>query len=236
MKRDIRSRSLVLAIAAFVTAPLWAQTALDTPQQKTGYSIGANIGFNLASQGIAADVDLDALVAGIRDGMGGTLQMTEEEIVAVLQEFSTAQQAKAAAAVEQMTQAGKDFLVENATKEGVLSTASGLQYQVITGAADAGAATPQLTDTVRVHYHGTLIDGTVFDSSVDRGEPITFPLDGVIPGWTEGLQLMKVGDKFRLFIPSELGYGANPVGPIPANSVLIFEVELLGIEAPAAAE
>jgi FKBP-type peptidyl-prolyl cis-trans isomerase len=181
-------------------------------------------------------VDLDALVAGIRDGMGGTLQMTEEEIVAVLQEFSTAQQAKAAAAVEQMTQAGKDFLVENATKEGVLSTASGLQYQVITGAADAGAATPQLTDTVRVHYHGTLIDGTVFDSSVDRGEPITFPLDGVIPGWTEGLQLMKVGDKFRLFIPSELGYGANPVGPIPANSVLIFEVELLGIEAPAAAE
>jgi FKBP-type peptidyl-prolyl cis-trans isomerase len=89
------------------------------------------------------------------------------------------------------------------------------------------------TDTVQVHYHGTLVDGTVFDSSVDRGEPISFPIGGVIPGWTEGLQLMKVGDKFRFFIPPELGYGPNPVGPIPGNSVLIFDVELLAIEAAA---
>lgn len=232
MKTAFRKSSLMLAIVVSVAAPVWAQTDLTTTEQKTGYSIGANIGMSLASQGIAGDIDVDALVAGIRDSMGGDLQMSEEELVAVLQEFSTAQQLKAAAAVEQMSQAGRDFLTQNATRDGVTSTASGLQYEVLTAGADAGAAKPAATDTVNVHYHGTLIDGTVFDSSVDRGEPITFPLDGVIPGWTEGLQLMKVGDKFRFFIPSELGYGANPVGPIPANSVLVFDVELLGIETP----
>ncbi|MGA0805536.1 MAG: FKBP-type peptidyl-prolyl cis-trans isomerase, partial [Pseudohongiellaceae bacterium] len=125
-------------------------------------------------------------------------------------------------------------LAQNGTKDGVTTTASGLQYQVITAAADGAAAMPVASDTVQVHYHGTLVDGSVFDSSVDRGEPISFPLNGVIPGWTEGLQLMKVGDKFRFFVPPELGYGANPVGPIPGNSVLIFDGELLAIEAPAA--
>lgn len=233
MKRDFRNTSLILVISALIVAPVWAQTALDSTEQKTGYSIGANIGFNLASQGLTADLDVDALLAGLRDGINGSLQMTEEEIVAVLQAFSEAQQAKAQAAVEQVAQAGRDFLVENGKKADVKTTASGLQYSVITSGSDSAAAVPQTTDTVKVHYHGTLVDGTVFDSSVDRGEPITFPLDGVIPGWTEGLQLMKVGDKFRFFIPPELGYGANPVGPIPGNSVLIFEVELLGIEAPA---
>jgi FKBP-type peptidyl-prolyl cis-trans isomerase len=234
MKPLVLSGSRALVLAAFVSTPAFAQTALDTTEQKAGYSIGANIGFNLASQGLAQDLDLEALLAGVRDGVNGELKLTEEEIMAVLQEFSTAQQAKAQAAQDAMSQAGRDFLTENGTKDGVTTTASGLQYQTITAAADSAAAMPAATDTVQVHYHGTLVDGTVFDSSVDRGEPISFPLNGVIPGWTEGLQLMKVGDKMRFFIPPELGYGPNPVGPIPGNSVLIFDVELLAIEAPAA--
>ncbi len=124
--------------------------------------------------------------------------------------------------------AGAAFLAENAKKEGVKTTASGLQYQVINSGT---GETPKLSDTVKVHYHGTLIDGTVFDSSVQRGQPITFPVGAVIPGWVEALQLMKVGDKWRLFIPARLAYGEQSPSPaIPPNSVLIFDVELLGIE------
>ena len=124
--------------------------------------------------------------------------------------------------------AGEAFLAENAKKEGVKTTASGLQYKVLKSGT---GASPKLADTVKVHYHGTLIDGTVFDSSVQRGEPISFPVGGVIPGWVEALQLMKVGDKWQLFIPARLAYGERSPGPqIPPNSVLIFEVELLGIE------
>jgi FKBP-type peptidyl-prolyl cis-trans isomerase FklB len=123
---------------------------------------------------------------------------------------------------------GTTFLAANAKKEGVTTTASGLQYKVIQSGA---GESPKLTDTVKVHYHGTLIDGTVFDSSVQRGQPITFPVGGVIPGWVEALQLMKIGDKWQLFIPAKLAYGdQSPTPAIPPNSVLIFEVELLGIE------
>ena len=124
--------------------------------------------------------------------------------------------------------AAEAFLVENAKKEGVKTTASRLQYKVIKSGT---GATPKPTDTVKVHYHGTLTNGTVFDSSVERGEPISFPVSGVIPGWTEALQLMKVGDKWKLFIPAKLAYGEQSPSPqIPPNSVLLFEVELLGIE------
>ena len=124
--------------------------------------------------------------------------------------------------------AGTTFLAENAKKEGVKTTASGLQYKVIKSGT---GESPTLSDTVKVHYHGTLIDGTVFDSSVQRGEPISFPVGGVIPGWVEALQLMKVGDKWQLVIPAKLAYGEQSPSPaIPPNSVLIFEVELLGIE------
>ena len=123
---------------------------------------------------------------------------------------------------------GETFLAENAKKEGVKTTASGLQYKVIQSGT---GESPKLTDRVKVHYHGTLIDGTVFDSSVQRGQPITFPVGGVIPGWVEALQLMKVGDKWQLFIPAKLAYGDQSPGPaIPPNSVMIFVVELLGIE------
>jgi peptidylprolyl isomerase len=123
---------------------------------------------------------------------------------------------------------GSVFLAENAKKDGVTTTASGLQYQVLQ--AGNGDRHPTATSTVRVHYHGTLINGTVFDSSVERGETISFPLNRVISGWTEGVQLMKVGDKFRFFIPSGLGYGNRSTGKIPAGSVLIFDVELFEIQ------
>ncbi len=123
---------------------------------------------------------------------------------------------------------GATFLAENAKKEGVTTTASGLQSKVLKSGT---GESPKLTDTVKVHYQGTLIDGTVFDSSIQRGQPISFPVGGVIPGWVEALQLMKVGDKWQLFIPAKLAYGDHsPTPAIPPNSVLIFEVELLGIE------
>jgi FKBP-type peptidyl-prolyl cis-trans isomerase FklB len=123
---------------------------------------------------------------------------------------------------------GAAFLAANAKKEGVITTASGLEYKIIKSGT---GESPKPDDKVKVHYHGTLIDGTVFDSSVQRGEPIVFPVGAVIPGWVEALQLMKVGDKWQLFIPAKLAYGDRSPSPaIPANSVLIFEVELLGIE------
>jgi peptidylprolyl isomerase len=123
---------------------------------------------------------------------------------------------------------GSAFLAENSKKDGVKTTASGLQYEVLQ--SGNGETHPTAGSTVRVHYHGTLIDGTVFDSSVERGETISFPLNRVIPGWTEGVQLMKVGDKFRFFIPSNLGYGDRGAGKIPAGSTLIFDVELFEIQ------
>ena len=124
-------------------------------------------------------------------------------------------------------QLGQDFLEQNSVLEGVQTTASGLQYTVLT--PGTGSVHPKATDEVKVHYHGTLIDGTVFDSSVDRGEPISFGLNQVIPGWTEGLQLMVEGEKTRLFIPSNLGYGNRAAGKIKPGSTLIFDVELIGI-------
>lgn len=130
-------------------------------------------------------------------------------------------------AVQENSRLGYEFLTQNKSKEGVITTASGLQYQILT--QGDGTVHPKASDTVTVHYHGTLIDGTVFDSSVDRGEPIAFPLNRVIKGWTEGVQLMLVGDKYRFFIPSELAYGNRTTGKIGGGSVLIFDVELLKI-------
>lgn len=140
--------------------------------------------------------------------------------------YSNANNQKLAAA---NIETGKLFLAENANNAGVLTTLSGLQYQVLHADPQEAGITPKASDTVTVHYHGTLIDGTVFDSSVDRGEPIAFPLNQVIAGWTEGLQLMSVGDKYRFFIPSQLAYGNRSTGKITGGSVLIFDVELLKI-------
>ena len=226
----------VLALGLLVSsATAQDKPDLTNPKMKTSYAIGVNIATSLKRQKL--DLDVKALTAGITDGLAGKPALTEDQQKAALTELEknleARQEANQKAAAEKNLKAGEDFLAANAKKDGVKTTASGLQYKVIkTGTG----ATPKLTDTVKVHYHGTLIDGTVFDSSVQRGEPITFPVQGVIPGWTEALQLMKVGDKWQLFIPARLAYGEHGTGPIGPNSVLIFEVELLGIEKSAAAQ
>lgn len=234
MKHAVR-RSLCTTLSLVsmsVSMSVLAQAELTTPEQKAGYSIGANIGSNLLGQGLAADLDVESIISGLRDSIGGgDLKMTVPEMEAAIQAFTTLQQEKMNAELAAQAQAGRDFLAQNGTQSGVTTTDSGLQYSVVEEASDASAATPKATDTVSVHYTGTLIDGTVFDSSVERNEPATFPLNGVIPGWTEGLQLMKVGSKYRFFIPSELAYGEQGAPPvIPPNSTLIFDVELLSIE------
>ncbi|BCE02693.1 FKBP-type peptidyl-prolyl cis-trans isomerase FklB [Marinicellulosiphila megalodicopiae] len=210
------------------------------------------IGFNISSSIIASksfELDTDSSIEGLTDGANGVeSKVTPEQLEAAdaelraqfeakqaeLNKEQMAQQQEAQKAAMAQAEAAKvdglAFLEANKAKEGVMTTDSGLQYSVITK-GDASSAMPSPADSVKVHYHGTLTNGTVFDSSVNRGEPISFPLNGVISGWTEGLQLMQVGDTFRFFIPSELAYGARSTGMIPANSVLIFDVELLGINA-----
>jgi len=219
---------LVLAVLIFTTNT-WA-IELDTEQKKLGYIIGMDIGKSLKDQG--TEVDLDSLVSAIRSTYNDEeLAMTTEEAAKVRQEYierrQAEQQAEAAVAGESNLVAGQKFLAENATKEGVQSTASGLQYKVITMGT---GAKPVATDTVKVHYRGTLLDGTEFDSSYARNEPISFGLNRVIAGWTEGVQLMPIGSKFMFFIAPDLAYGEGGGGPIPPNSTLVFEVELLDIE------
>ena len=235
MKQVNRLKTLAVAFAVSASLPLLAQTALDTEAQKRGYSVGANIGANIGAQGLTDEVDVEALLAGMRDGMSGNLQISDEEIITILQGLQADLEAEAMAAQEAFAQQGRDFLAQNGARSEVTTTESGLQYEVISESDLAGAPSPAAEDSVSVHYHGTLVDGTVFDSSVDRGEPMTIPVNGVIPGWTEALQLMNVGDKYRLYVPPELGYGPNPVGPIPPNSVLVFDVELLDVQKAAAA-
>ncbi|MEI7950497.1 MAG: FKBP-type peptidyl-prolyl cis-trans isomerase [Gammaproteobacteria bacterium] len=224
--------SAILAVS--VATAVFAQGEMS-PKQKGSYSIGVNIGSSLASQGLKEDLDVPTLVQGLQDAVaGGKMKMSEDDMKKALEQLSTTMQTRAAAQQAVVEKAGKDFLAKNSKEAGVKTTASGLQYSVVSKGKDAKATKPKVSDTVKVHYEGKLVNGTVFDSSIQRGEPITFPLAGVIPGWTEGVQLMNVGDKFHFVIPSELAYGAQGAGPIPPNSVLIFDVELLGIEAPAA--
>ncbi len=205
---------------------------LKTKQDSASYSIGVDIGRNMKKQEI--DLDLNVLLAGMKDAMaaGGKIQLTDEQMQTVLQSFQAElmqkMQAKRAKESEEAIAQGKKFLEENAKKGDVKTTASGLQYKVIK--ANAGGKTPVDTSTVRVHYKGTLINGTEFDSSYKRGQPTEFPVNGVIKGWTEALKLMKTGEKYQLFIPADLAYGAQGAPPsIPGNSTLIFEVELLEI-------
>lgn len=204
--------------------------SLETVAERAGYSVGVNIGMGLQSQEMADEISVDALVAGIRDTLAGEQQLSEEEMMMAVQELTASLEEKYMASMEEEAEAQRQFLVDNAENEGVMTTPSGLQYMVLEEGSAEGLS-PAETDTVNVHYHGTLIDGTVFDSSVDRGEPISFPLNGVIAGWTEGPQLMSVGDKYRFFIPSDLAYGQSGAGQlIGPNATLIFDVELLDIE------
>ncbi len=197
---------------------------LNNEVSKISYSLGVNIGQSLAEQGLK-EINGEAFSKAITDFFeGNNLEIKSDEAQANLQQYFGKLQAEMSG---KQAKVGIAFLAENAKKEGVTTLPSGLQYEVIT---EGNGDKPAATDTVKTHYHGTLIDGTVFDSSVERGEPISFPLNGVIRGWTEGLQLMSVGSKWRLFVPSELAYGERGQGAIQPHSTLIFEVELLAIE------
>jgi FKBP-type peptidyl-prolyl cis-trans isomerase FklB len=208
-----------------------SKPALNTTEQQASYAIGLSIGRNIRSDGV--EVDVAALLRGLQDALTkASPLLSEEQCRAALQQFQQAQQNKMAqkqqAAGDKNKRDGAAFLAANKAKAGVVTLPSGLQIQVL---KEGTGGTPKLEDTVTTHYHGTLIDGTVFDSSVERGEPATFPVGGVIRGWTEALQRMKVGGKYRLFIPSELAYGPRGAGGvIGPNAVLIFEIELLGIK------
>ena len=227
MKRFLTFGSLMAAIL-FAGNALAAE--LETESQKLGYIIGMDIGSSLKQQG--TDLDLDALFMAIKATYNGEpLAMTPEEAASIRETFIAQRRTEAEADRESMASVnaaeGDKFLLENRVKEGVQITDSGLQYQVL---EMGDGARPAATDKVTVHYRGTLLNGEEFDSSYSRGEPISFALDQVIPGWTEGVQLMPVGSKFMFYIPPNLGYGPAGGGPIGPNATLIFQVELLGIE------
>jgi FKBP-type peptidyl-prolyl cis-trans isomerase FklB len=216
-----------------VFAPVTAIAAqgLETLEQKASYSFGVDFAKRLEQQGI--DLDIEALNRGIKDQASGSkLAFEEGEMNQFKAEYS--QQLRAELQKQQSElaaknlEAGKKFLAENAKKDGVVTTESGLQYKVI---KSGDGPSPKADDTVTTHYRGTLIDGREFDSSYSRGQPASFPVNGVIKGWTEALQLMKVGDKWQLYIPSDLAYGSSQRSElIQPNSTLVFELELLGIK------
>lgn len=215
----------VALVASAMSAPTFAQdTKLESDDAKVSYGLGMMIGERILKQ--YGDVDYDLLMEGMKAQKAG------EETLISMDEAQLALQAKQQKEAEMASMAAKEkgamFLEENKAREGVSVTESGLQYEVITA---SDGAKPTVDDTVSVHYVGTLMDGTEFDSSIARGEPASFPLKGVIPGWTEGLQLMNVGSKFRFVIPSDLAYGDRGAGQqIGPGETLIFEVELLEIK------
>jgi FKBP-type peptidyl-prolyl cis-trans isomerase FklB len=223
---------LIASATVLLVLPLSAQeksAQLKDQKDKVSYSIGLNVGFNLSKQKIP--INPDALSAGIKDALAGKPQMTETEVKDTMTAFEKDMVEKQKAEGEKNAADGVKFLEENKKKDGVKTTASGLQYKSL---KEGSGPSPKATDTVTVNYRGTLLDGSEFDSSYKRNEPATFPLNGVIKGWTEGLQLMKKGSKYQFFIPSALAYGErSPGAGIPANSTLIFEVELLDIKSGA---
>ena len=222
-----RTAALALPLHFALAAPLMAAdpVALDSEDQQISYALGLLMGTQFGSQFDQIEFDSPALIAGFEAGdAGGEAHMTPQEAQSMLQAYAERVQAEAAA--KKAAEAAA-FMAENAAREEVTVTESGLQYQVL---AEGEGASPTLGDTVKVHYTGRLLDGTVFDSSVQRGEPATFPVSGVIAGWTEALQLMKPGTKFQVWIPSELAYGERGTGrDIGPNETLTFEMELLEI-------
>ncbi|HNQ61420.1 MAG TPA: FKBP-type peptidyl-prolyl cis-trans isomerase [Bacteroidia bacterium] len=227
------NKKVILLAMSFSIATLFScngqkgqkTVSLKNSADSVSYGIGMSIGANMKKDGLDS-LNLDILKIAMEAAIkGDSLLMTGAESQAAIQNYlGKKQEAKASATGA----AGKKFLEENKNKPGVKVTDDGLQYQVIT---EGNGPMPSAEDTVVTHYHGTLIDGTVFDSSVERGEPAEFPVGAVIKGWTEALQMMKVGSKWKLFIPSELAYGDRQAGPtILPNSTLIFEVELLEIK------
>ncbi len=231
------------AAALLVAAPIVAQTPpasaptsspaiFKTESEKRSYAIGLTISDSFKNR---PEFDSEAVVSGFKDGLKGTSKMTDQDKQAVVAAFQAELQARREqefkAVAAQNLENGSKFLEENKKKSGIKTTASGLQYEIISTGKGKTRKSPKATDTVTVHYVGTLIDGTEFDSSIKRNQPATFPLNGVIKGWTEGVQLMKTGDKFKFYIPASLGYAENAAGLIGPNSTLIFEVELLSVGA-----
>lgn len=230
----VRFLSAALAMTV-LSACSQGQKARNNEMKSTvdsvSYAIGADIGANLKRSKMDS-LNVDLMAMGLQDGLDSTLKIDAEKLQAVMQGYMMKMQAKRQseeqAAGEVNRVAGEKFLAENGKRTGVVTTPSGLQYEVITMGTGPKAAE---TDQVKVHYTGTLIDGKVFDSSVERGEPAVFGVGQVIRGWVEGLQLMPTGSKWKFFIPSDLAYGPSggPGGTIPGNSSLVFEVELLEI-------
>jgi len=223
MKKQLLAIALAGALSQSVFA---ADTALESDQDKLSYGLGMIIGERVLKN--YGDLDYDLLLEAMKaqkDGAETSLSMEEAQNIMREQQMKAAAEKSAAAKAN-----GEKFLSDNSERDGVEVTDSGLQHEVLTSADDG--AKPGIDDTVTVHYVGTLIDGTEFDSSIARGEPASFPLKGVIPGWTEGLQLMNVGSKFRFVIPSDLAYGDRGAGQnIGPGETLVFEVELLEIQA-----
>lgn len=218
-------KTILFFFAAVICLGLNAQTTLKTTQDSASFAYGMLVGNSLKRQ-LPGDLNIDLVMQAMGDVLkDAKLPFDQQVATDVFGRYSQEAQKKAGEAgkVE-----GEKFLAENKKKQGVTTTATGLQYEVLK--RGEGKESPKATDKVKVHYHGTTIDGSVFDSSVERGEPISFGLNQVIPGWTEGVQLMHVGDKFKFYIPSELAYGERSPSPkIKPNSVLIFEVELFEI-------
>jgi FKBP-type peptidyl-prolyl cis-trans isomerase FklB len=234
-------KSLIIAFATvLLVSPVYAQDKSASPAQsapfkdlkdKVSYSIGLNIGMNFRKQNM--DLNPDALALGVKDALANKPQMTVDQVKETMTAFEKEMTEKQKAAGAKNAADGEKFLSANKSKEGVKTTPSGLQFKVL---KEGTGASPKETDTVTVNYRGTLINGTEFDSSYKRGEPATFPLNGVIKGWTEGLQLMKKGGKSQFFIPAALAYGERAMPPdMGANSTLIFEVELIDVKSGAAA-
>jgi FKBP-type peptidyl-prolyl cis-trans isomerase FklB len=229
-----------LAALALWHSPLWAQqpaaapgpatVPLNTTQAQASYAIGLNVGASLRAQLASGGMQLDmaALIEGIRDRLEDVEpKLNEQQCQAALAALRQEMNQRRTMLGDKNRREGEAFLAANKAKAGVKTLPSGLQYQVL---QQGNGPSPRITDKVRAHYHGTLLDGTVFDSSVERGEPLEIAVNGVIRGWTEALQLMKVGDKWRLFIPSDLAYGPNGAGDkIGPHQTLIFEIELLAI-------
>jgi FKBP-type peptidyl-prolyl cis-trans isomerase len=226
-------KKLLLSLLAviFITNVAFAQkkgtknNTMKNEKDSISYFLGNEVGSYYRTNNI--ELNADVFMEGVLDALKNENKLDEEAKEKVMAMFQQQQQKKANQQLEMTKEAGRKFLEENKKKEGVKTTASGLQYKVL---KSSDGVSPNASDKVRVHYHGTLIDGTVFDSSVDRGETITFGLNQVIKGWTEGLQLMKTGEKFVFYIPSELGYGDRAAGAkILGGSTLIFEVELFEV-------
>lgn len=232
MKKTLTALAFAASVAGLAAYSFAADKvkSLESQEQKISYSFGLVLGKRMTND--MPDLDIDIFVQGLTDAFGGKAQLlTDDEIGTILSQFQRDLQQKQMEKVQEIgdknKKVGAEFLAANKNKEGVVTLASGLQYKILT---EGTGTQPGPNDVVEVHYTGSLISGEVFDSSVERGEPVSFPVNGVISGWTEALQLMPTGSKWQLYIPSDLAYGPNGNRSIGPNETLLFDVELLSVE------